>query len=164
MPTPSRSPGRTATWCRCPAARHSKDCPPAHRGAAAAIDEATAGDRLTGQRKEPADVDGDRILGGIDQDLMSSYLAGSVNSFPCRLELRRRCETPCGDANGDGQGVDVGDLVAIVNFVNRFVLPSRCQFSASDINGDRRLDQTDLDAISLAFQNGELVPLPGCAQ
>jgi hypothetical protein len=129
----------------------------------AAINEASPDDRLTGQRKKAADVDGDRFLGGVDQDLMSSYLAGTVNPFPCRLEPRRRCETPCGDANGDGQGLDIADVQAALLWVNHLKLPSRCQFWASDINADGKLDQADADTITLAWQNGDLVPLPGCA-
>jgi hypothetical protein len=81
----------------------------------------------------------------------------------CPLDWSSRCKIPCGDANGDGLGLDIGDLQGVVLWVNRFQLPTRCQFWASDIDADGKLTQADADAIATAWQHADSLPLPGCA-
>jgi hypothetical protein len=119
---------------------------------------------LEGQRAKAADLNRDGELTDADVTIMANYFAGTVGTMYCPVDWSRRCKIPCGDANGDGLGLDIADLQAIVNWVNRFALPTRCQFWASDIDANGKLEQADLDAITQGWQNGETVPLAGCAQ
>ena len=67
----------------------------------------------------------------------------------------------CGDADGNGSGPDIADLVYLVDYMfGQPAGPPPVEFQAADVNGDSALDIADLlNLVEYQFNSG---PAPTC--